>query len=147
VLFHNDNHMFGYKLDLTTSKNQSSGFTVSHVASTSYFPLWVTPREECPSGLIDDFETYEKVFDKDSKIVWSVEELLKELGFDNNGNVIRFKVGDKCNWKNQPERLTYLGYNFSGNGYWHQFSLADKESAGIWCEVLDSDIHCIELTK
>jgi hypothetical protein len=147
VLFYNDNHMFGYKLDLTTSKNQSSGFTVSHVTMTSYFPLPVTPREECPSGLIQDFETYKKVFDKDSRIVWGMEELLKELGFDSNGNIIRFNVGDRCNWKGQPERLVYRGYNYSGNGYWHQFSLVDKEEEAIWCEVLDSDIHHIELTK
>jgi hypothetical protein len=147
VLFYNDNHMFGYKLDLTTSKNQSSGFTVSHVATTSYFPLQVVPREECPSGLIEDFETYEKVFDKDSKIVWSVVELLKELGFDSNGNITRFNVGDRCNWKGQPDRLIYRGYNYSGNGYWHQFTLVDKEEEAIWCEVPDSDIHRIELSK
>jgi hypothetical protein len=106
VVFYNDNHMFGYKLDLTSSKNQSTGLTVSHVPMTSYFPQRVTPREECPTGVIEDFETYEKVFDKDTKTLWTIPELLEELGFDNNGNVIRFKVGDKCNWKNQPERLT-----------------------------------------
>jgi hypothetical protein len=94
VVFYNDNHMFGYKLDLTTSKNQSTNLEVSHTVITSYFPQQVTPREECPTGAIENFETYEKVFDKDIKTLWSISELLEELGFDNSGNVIRFKVGD-----------------------------------------------------
>jgi hypothetical protein len=97
VVFYNDNHMFGYKLDFTTSKNQSTKYEVSHTVITSYFPQQVTPREECPTGMIEDFETYEKVFDKDIKTLWNISELLEELGFDNVGNVIRFKVGDKCN--------------------------------------------------
>ena len=31
------------------------------------------------------------------------------------------KIGGKYNWKGQPERLIYIGRNWSGNGYWHQF--------------------------
>ena len=30
-------------------------------------------------------------------------------------------IGGKYNWKGQPDRLIYLGRNWSGNGYWHQF--------------------------
>jgi len=58
------------------------------------------------------------------------------------------KKGDKYNWKGQPERLIYLGHNFSGNGYWHQFSLIDDpKNREVWCEVLTSDLHMLEETK
>ena len=53
------------------------------------------------------------------------------------------KIGGKYNWANQPERLIYLGYNFSGNGRWHQFSLIDSPDE-VWSEILDSDLHFIE---
>lgn len=53
-------------------------------------------------------------------------------------------IGGRYNWKNQPERLKYIGYNWSGNGYWHQFELDGKH--GVWCEVLDSDLHMLEET-
>lgn len=56
------------------------------------------------------------------------------------------KFGNKYNWKYQPERLIYKGYNFSGNGYWHQF--AKVESPGVvWCEVQTADLAMIEETK
>lgn len=55
-------------------------------------------------------------------------------------------IGGKYNWRYQEERLIYLGYNWSGNGYWHQFSLVDKPES-IWCEILPSDLHMIEETK
>ena len=54
-------------------------------------------------------------------------------------------IGGRYNWKNQPERLVYLGYNFSGNGYWHQFALVDSPTV-VWCEVLDRDLDLIEET-
>ena len=53
-----------------------------------------------------------------------------------------FKIGDKCNWKNQPERLVYVGKY----GSWHQFSLVE-EVGKVWCEVLEEDLHYIELTE
>ena len=57
-----------------------------------------------------------------------------------------FKIGDKCNWPGQSERLVYLGRNWSGNGYWHQF--AKIESPGeVWCEVTDADVELLILTK
>ena len=56
------------------------------------------------------------------------------------------KIGGKYNWKSQPDRLIYLGRNWSGNGYWHQF--AKVESPGVvWCEVLDSDLPMFEETR
>ena len=56
------------------------------------------------------------------------------------------EIGKRYNWVNQKERLIYKGYNLSGNGYWHQFSLVENP-AEIWCECLDSDLKMIEETK
>jgi hypothetical protein len=56
------------------------------------------------------------------------------------------KIRDKYNWINQPERLIFLGRNWSGNGYWNQFSKVESPTV-IWCEVLDSDLHMLEETK
>lgn len=56
------------------------------------------------------------------------------------------KIGGRYNWKNQPERLVYLGRNWSGNGYWHQFEKVD-EPGTVWCEVLDADLRMIEETQ
>jgi len=55
-------------------------------------------------------------------------------------------VGEKYNWINQPERLIYLGNNWSGNGYWHQFAKVEQPK-NVWCEVLDSDLSMIQETK
>ena len=54
--------------------------------------------------------------------------------------------GKKYNWIGQAERLVYLGENWSGNGYWHQFAKVDNPNT-VWCECLDSDLTCIEETK
>ena len=56
------------------------------------------------------------------------------------------EIGKKYNWKNQKERLIYLGNNFSGNGYWHQFAKVETSNI-VWCECLDSDLRMIEETK
>lgn len=53
-------------------------------------------------------------------------------------------VGARYNWKHQTERLVYLGKNWSGNGYWHQF--AKVGSKVVWCEVLDADLPMLEAT-
>lgn len=58
----------------------------------------------------------------------------------------QFKVGGRYNWKNQTERLVYMGHNWSGNGLWHQFSKVD-EPGKVWCEVLTSDLHMLEETN
>jgi len=54
-------------------------------------------------------------------------------------------IGEECNFKNQPEKLKYIGKNWSGNGYWHQFEKIGIQ--GVWCELLDSDLHMIEKVK
>ena len=56
------------------------------------------------------------------------------------------KVGGKYNWKSQPEHLIYLGFNFSGDGFWHQFALVGIPDA-VWCEVKGTDLHMLEETK
>jgi hypothetical protein len=58
----------------------------------------------------------------------------------------KFAIGGKYNWVGQPERLVYLGCNFSGNGYWHQFAKVEYPSI-VWCEVLTPDLEMIEETK
>lgn len=55
-------------------------------------------------------------------------------------------IGNRYNWKYQKERLVYLGHNFSGNGYWHQFAKVEAPDV-VWCEVLTSDLHMIEETQ
>jgi hypothetical protein len=55
------------------------------------------------------------------------------------------KRGGHYNWKGQPDRLIYLGKNWSGNGYWHQFAkIGDPRP--VWCEVLDTDLDMLEET-
>lgn len=46
-------------------------------------------------------------------------------------------------WKHQHEILAYLGYSFSGNGYWHQFARIEKPAV-VWCEVLPSQLESFE---
>lgn len=45
------------------------------------------------------------------------------------------------NWKDQPDRLIYLGKHRG----WHQFKKID-DPRPVWCEVLDSDLHRLEET-
>ena len=52
-------------------------------------------------------------------------------------------VGERYNWKSQPERLVYRGKDLSGR--WHQFAKVDQFYV-IWCEVLSSDLHMMERT-
>lgn len=54
------------------------------------------------------------------------------------GGLYRFKHRRS----DQPEVLKYIGHNWSGNGYWHQFEQEGKP--GVWAEVLTSDLWMIE---
>jgi hypothetical protein len=56
------------------------------------------------------------------------------------------KIGGNYNWKGQTERLLYLGKNWGGDGYWHQFAKVDIPEE-VWCEVTDSDLNMIEETQ
>lgn len=57
----------------------------------------------------------------------------------------RMEIGGRYNWRGQPERLIYLGRNWSGNGYWHQFALVSEPDV-VWCEVTDSDLDSFEVS-
>ena len=49
-------------------------------------------------------------------------------------------IGGKYNWIGQEERLVYLGYNFSVDGYCQQFAKVDSPTE-VWCECQFSDIE------
>ena len=51
------------------------------------------------------------------------------------------KLNGRYNWKNQAERLIYIGRK----GLWHQFEKVDAPGM-VWCEVLERDLHMIEET-
>jgi hypothetical protein len=53
-------------------------------------------------------------------------------------------IGDAYNYKYQSERLVYVGYNFSGNGHWHQFEQIGKDD--VWAELTTDDLKLIERT-
>jgi hypothetical protein len=55
-------------------------------------------------------------------------------------------IGGRYNWKGQPEHLVYMGYNWSGNGFWHQFALVNDPEV-VWCEVLPTDTDSFEKSK
>ncbi len=51
------------------------------------------------------------------------------------------------NFKNQDERLIYLGEhcNSAGDGYWHQFAKVDRPEI-VWTELRSADLDMIEET-
>lgn len=55
------------------------------------------------------------------------------------------EIGGRYNWRDQPQRLIYLGKNWSGNGYWHQFALVSTPEK-VWCEVTDKELEYFEVT-
>jgi hypothetical protein len=59
---------------------------------------------------------------------------------------VSMKIGGRYNFKWQPDKLVYVGYNWSGNGYWHQFELVSRPGV-VWSEVLDSELSMLEETK
>jgi hypothetical protein len=55
------------------------------------------------------------------------------------------RIGGRYNWKNQPERLIYMGLCEPRNGRWHQFAKVDAPTV-CWCEVRDDDLSSFEET-
>ena len=51
-------------------------------------------------------------------------------------------IGNKYNWKNQTERLVFLGVE----GAWYQCALVQHPDV-IWCEILSEDLHYIESSE
>ena len=58
--------------------------------------------------------------------------------------MINLVIGGKYNFRNQPERLVYLGQIYDPTGYWHQFTKVGETT--VWCEIRNSDLHMIEET-
>lgn len=60
---------------------------------------------------------------------------------------MELKKGGKYNWKNQPERLIYLGRkHYPGDMRpWYQFAKIDQPDV-VWCEVLECDLQHFEET-
>ena len=58
----------------------------------------------------------------------------------NSNNIIE---GGLYNWRNQKERLIYLGCNFSGNGFWHQFAKVESPEV-VWSEVQGNELEMFE---
>lgn len=56
-------------------------------------------------------------------------------------------VGGRYNWKNQPERLVYMGTKrYPGDPRtWHQFAKIEEPET-VWSEVLTSDLENFEKT-
>ena len=57
------------------------------------------------------------------------------------------KVGGRYNWKNQPERLVYLGKH-QDHPYcrgWFQFAKIEAPNK-VWCEVRQEDLDLFEAT-
>ena len=54
--------------------------------------------------------------------------------------------GRHYRWKHEAvNTMVYMGYNWSGNGYWHQFSLVENPEV-VWCEVTGRELEMIEET-
>lgn len=53
---------------------------------------------------------------------------------------VELLYGGLYNFKSQPERLKYIGKDKG----WHQFEKVGE--MGVWCELLDDDLHMIEET-
>ncbi len=54
-------------------------------------------------------------------------------------------IGEIYKFKGETQRLKYIGYNYSGNGYWHQFEKEGEQ--GVWSGVLDDDLWLIEVVE
>lgn len=53
------------------------------------------------------------------------------------------KKGNKYIFRHQSDVLVYLGRNWSGNGWWHQFAKVEEPTI-VWSELSAPDLHLIE---
>lgn len=51
------------------------------------------------------------------------------------------EIGKKYKWKHESRTLIYV----CKNGLWNQFALLNTNE--LWCEVLDSDLHLMEVVE
>ena len=68
----------------------------------------------------------------DSNVIWRSIVKAEEMVFH-----------EKYNFKNQPERLRYIGRNQSGTWFWHQFEKVGEVGV-VWCELQDNDLILME---
>lgn len=54
---------------------------------------------------------------------------------------MKLEIGKKYKWKHENRILIFA----CKNGVWNQFVL--EGVVGVWCEVLDSDLHLMECVK
>ena len=54
--------------------------------------------------------------------------------------------GRHYRWKSDAvNTMVYMGFNWSGNGYWHQFERISQPGV-IWCEITSRELEMIEET-
>ena len=58
-------------------------------------------------------------------------------------NADNIVLHESYNFQHQRERLKYLGFIYSGNGYWHQFEKIDDPGV-VWCEVQSNELSLLE---
>ncbi len=58
-----------------------------------------------------------------------------------NTTDLKLVIGNRYNFKNQLERLEYIG----DHGVWHQFREIGR--SGVWAEVLSTNLYLLEETK
>lgn len=68
------------------------------------------------------------------------------LHLESATRIYTLTVGGRYNWKNQSERLIYMGLCEPRNGHWHQFALVEAPDV-CWCEVTPDDLAKLEPTK
>lgn len=55
--------------------------------------------------------------------------------------------GRHYRWKHDAvNTMVYMGHNWSGNGYWHQFERISQPGV-IWCEITSRELEMIEETE
>lgn len=60
---------------------------------------------------------------------------------------MELEKGGRYNWKDQPERLIYLGTSHypMDRRTWYQFAKVEQPDV-VWSEVLESELHFFEET-
>ena len=61
--------------------------------------------------------------------------------------MMEMTIGEKYRFKytceEESEPIEYVGYNWSGNGYWHQFTKNGK----VWCELQEDQFELLEIVE
>lgn len=106
------------------------------------------PNDRLASGLLqDDDRNLSRWLSSRPGARRLVDLNCKELR-KTNMDLTDLKIGGKYNFKNQPERLVYMGAKryHGGDHTWHQFARVETPDV-CWAEVLKSDLRMFEETK